>query len=167
MEFMEQERAEMVAEVKAHIEKALASMAVDINDSDKYDLWPGPRLLRIRVAPLAVAKPAAPTAAPQPRCRRKLPGTQWAQGLWSATACHSSPGSVGTSTQQTARTPTSISTSAISSLSLRLAPDTSPTRSCRANSSHNIAFASTFSPPPPLQVVVAAGTVTAPWPAPL
>ena len=37
METMEQERAEMVAEVEAQIEKALASMAVDIDDSDEYD----------------------------------------------------------------------------------------------------------------------------------
>ena len=35
MENMEQERAEMVAEVEAQIEKALASMAVDIDDSDE------------------------------------------------------------------------------------------------------------------------------------
>jgi nicotinamide N-methyltransferase len=37
MENMEQERAEMVAEVEAQIEKALASMAVDIDDSDEDD----------------------------------------------------------------------------------------------------------------------------------
>ncbi len=37
METMEQERAEMVAEVEAQIEKALASMAVDIDDSDEDD----------------------------------------------------------------------------------------------------------------------------------
>ena len=41
MEFMEQERAEMVTKVEAQIEKALASMAVDIDDSDEYDSWPG------------------------------------------------------------------------------------------------------------------------------
>ena len=41
MEFMEQERAEIVAEVKAQIEKALVSMAVDIDNSDKYDSRPG------------------------------------------------------------------------------------------------------------------------------
>lgn len=34
MERMEQERAEMVAEVEAQIERALASMAVDIDESD-------------------------------------------------------------------------------------------------------------------------------------
>ncbi|KAI0003680.1 hypothetical protein BJV74DRAFT_881520 [Russula compacta] len=44
MEIMEQERAEMVAEVEAQIEKALASMAVDIDDSDEYDSRPGSRL---------------------------------------------------------------------------------------------------------------------------
>jgi len=44
MEYMEQERAEMVAEVEAQIEKALASMAVDIEDSDEYDSRPGSRL---------------------------------------------------------------------------------------------------------------------------
>jgi EEF1A N-terminal glycine/lysine methyltransferase len=37
MDTMEQERAEMVAEVEAQIEKALASMAVDIDDSDEDD----------------------------------------------------------------------------------------------------------------------------------
>ncbi|KAH9004017.1 hypothetical protein EDB86DRAFT_2886260 [Lactarius hatsudake] len=40
MENMEQERAEMVAEVEAQIEKALASMAVDIDDSDEDDSRP-------------------------------------------------------------------------------------------------------------------------------
>jgi len=40
MEFMEQERVEMVTKVEAQIEKALASMAMDIDDSDKYDLQP-------------------------------------------------------------------------------------------------------------------------------
>ncbi|KAI0308207.1 hypothetical protein B0F90DRAFT_1621067 [Multifurca ochricompacta] len=44
MEIMEQERAEMVAEVEAQIEKALASMAVDIDDSDDYDSRPGSRV---------------------------------------------------------------------------------------------------------------------------
>lgn len=44
MEYMEQERADMVAEVEAQIEKALASMAVDIDDSDEYDSRPGSRL---------------------------------------------------------------------------------------------------------------------------
>ena len=44
MEFMEQERAEMVTKVEAQIEKALASMAMDIDDSDKYDLPPGSHL---------------------------------------------------------------------------------------------------------------------------
>ena len=43
MEFMEQERAEMVAEVEAQIEKALASMAVDIDDSDEDDSRPASR----------------------------------------------------------------------------------------------------------------------------
>jgi EEF1A N-terminal glycine/lysine methyltransferase len=45
MENMEQERAEMVAEVEAQIEKALASMAVDIEDSDEDDdSRPGSRM---------------------------------------------------------------------------------------------------------------------------
>jgi EEF1A N-terminal glycine/lysine methyltransferase len=44
MEFMEQECTETVTEVEAQIEKALASMAVDIDDSDKYDSRPGSRL---------------------------------------------------------------------------------------------------------------------------
>ena len=44
MEYMEQERAEMVAEVEAQIEKALASMAVDIDDdSDEDDSRPASR----------------------------------------------------------------------------------------------------------------------------
>ncbi|KAI9460585.1 DENN domain-containing protein [Lactarius psammicola] len=44
METMEQERAEMVAEVEAQIEKALASMAVDIDDdSDSDDSRPASR----------------------------------------------------------------------------------------------------------------------------
>ena len=45
MDTMEQERADMVAEVEAQIEKALASMAVDIEDSDEYDdSRPGSRM---------------------------------------------------------------------------------------------------------------------------
>ena len=43
MENMEQERAEMVAEVEAQIEKALASMAVDIDDSDEDESRPASR----------------------------------------------------------------------------------------------------------------------------
>ena len=41
---MEQERAEMVAEVEAQIERALASMAVDIDDSDYGSSRPHSRL---------------------------------------------------------------------------------------------------------------------------
>ena len=44
MEFMEQERTEIVAEVEAQIKKALVSMAMDIDNLDKYDLQPGSRL---------------------------------------------------------------------------------------------------------------------------
>ncbi|KAF8898744.1 hypothetical protein BD779DRAFT_1607447 [Infundibulicybe gibba] len=44
MEKMEQERAEMVAEVEAQIERALASMAVDIDDSDYGSSRPSSRL---------------------------------------------------------------------------------------------------------------------------
>lgn len=44
MEKMEQERAEMVAEVEAQIERALASMAVDIDDSDYSSSRPHSRL---------------------------------------------------------------------------------------------------------------------------
>jgi EEF1A N-terminal glycine/lysine methyltransferase len=40
MEKMEEERAEMVAEVEAQIERALQSMAVDIDDSDYEDSRP-------------------------------------------------------------------------------------------------------------------------------
>jgi len=41
MEFMEQEHAEIVTKVEAQIEKALASMAMDIDNLDKYDSRPG------------------------------------------------------------------------------------------------------------------------------
>lgn len=44
MDKMEQERAEMVAEVEAQIERALASMAVDIDESDYSNSRPGSRL---------------------------------------------------------------------------------------------------------------------------
>ena len=44
MEFMEQEHAEIVAEVEAQIEKALVSMAMDIDNSNNYNLRPGSRL---------------------------------------------------------------------------------------------------------------------------
>ncbi|KAF8078624.1 DENN domain-containing protein [Lyophyllum atratum] len=44
MEKMEQERAEMVAEVEAQIERALASMAVDIDESDYASSRPSSRL---------------------------------------------------------------------------------------------------------------------------
>ena len=44
MDKMEQERAEMVAEVEAQIERALASMAVDIDDSDYGSSRPQSRL---------------------------------------------------------------------------------------------------------------------------
>ncbi|KAG5647987.1 hypothetical protein DXG03_007021 [Asterophora parasitica] len=44
MEKMEQERAEMVAEVEAQIERALASMAVDIDESDYASSRPNSRL---------------------------------------------------------------------------------------------------------------------------
>ena len=43
MERMEQERSEMIAEVEAQIERALASMAVDMDDSD-YSSRPNSRL---------------------------------------------------------------------------------------------------------------------------
>jgi EEF1A N-terminal glycine/lysine methyltransferase len=44
MDTMEQERAEMVAEVEAQIERALASMAVDIDESDYGSSRPSSRL---------------------------------------------------------------------------------------------------------------------------
>lgn len=47
MERMEQERAEMVAEVEAQIERALASMAVDVDESDyggEFSSRPGSRM---------------------------------------------------------------------------------------------------------------------------
>ncbi|OJA18722.1 hypothetical protein AZE42_01245 [Rhizopogon vesiculosus] len=50
MERMEEERAEMVAEVEAQIERALASMAVDVEESDYGDLAsrPGSRMSAAR-----------------------------------------------------------------------------------------------------------------------
>lgn len=53
MERMEQERAEMVAEVEAQIERALASMAVDVDDSDyggEFSSRPGSRMSSARSA---------------------------------------------------------------------------------------------------------------------
>ena len=47
MDKMEQERAEMVAEVEAQIERALASMAVDVDDSDYGGSRPHSRLSNI------------------------------------------------------------------------------------------------------------------------
>ena len=44
MEKMEEERAEMIAEVEAQIERALAHMAVDIDDSDYGGSRPSSRL---------------------------------------------------------------------------------------------------------------------------
>lgn len=44
MDRMEQERAEMVAEVEAQIERALASMAVDIDESDYGSSRPSSRM---------------------------------------------------------------------------------------------------------------------------
>jgi hypothetical protein len=47
MERMEQERAEMVAEVEAQIERALASMAVELDDSDYESSRPQSRLSNV------------------------------------------------------------------------------------------------------------------------
>jgi len=47
MEKMEQERAEMVAEVEAQIERALASMAVELDDSDYVSSRPQSRLSNV------------------------------------------------------------------------------------------------------------------------
>lgn len=47
MERMEQERAEMVAEVEAQIERALASMAVELDDSDYGSSRPQSRLSNV------------------------------------------------------------------------------------------------------------------------
>lgn len=47
MDRMEQERAEMVAEVEAQIERALASMAVEMDDSDYGSSRPNSRLSNI------------------------------------------------------------------------------------------------------------------------
>jgi hypothetical protein len=58
MDTMEQERAEMVAEVEAQIEKALASMAVDIDDSDDDDdSRPGSRM-----SSSSVGRPSRPNS---------------------------------------------------------------------------------------------------------
>ncbi len=47
MDRMEEERAEMVAEVEAQIERALTSMAVDFDDSDYASSRPVSRLSNI------------------------------------------------------------------------------------------------------------------------
>lgn len=47
MDQMEQERAEMVAEVEAQIERALASMAVELDDSDYSSSRPASRLSNV------------------------------------------------------------------------------------------------------------------------
>jgi nicotinamide N-methyltransferase len=58
MDTMEQERADMVAEVEAQIEKALASMAVDIEDSDEDDdSRPGSRM-----SSSSVGRPSRPNS---------------------------------------------------------------------------------------------------------
>ena len=59
MENMEQERAEMVAEVEAQIEKALASMAVDIDDSDEDYSRPGSR---VSSPPMRHSRPSSRTS---------------------------------------------------------------------------------------------------------
>ena len=59
MENMEQERAEMVAEVEAQIEKALASMAVDIDDSDEDYSRPGSR---VSSPPIRLSRPSSRTS---------------------------------------------------------------------------------------------------------
>lgn len=56
MEKMEDERAEMIAEVEAQIERALASMAVDMDESD-YDSRPSSRLSS-RSAPSTLRRPS-------------------------------------------------------------------------------------------------------------
>ncbi|KAF9459896.1 AEX-3 domain-containing protein [Collybia nuda] len=62
MDKMEQERAEMVAEVEAQIERALASMAVDIDESDYSNSRPSSRL--------------SSTSAPGSRSRRTSDATK-------------------------------------------------------------------------------------------
>lgn len=62
MDKMEQERAEMVAEVEAQIERALASMAVDVDESDYGSSRPNSRL--------------SSTSAPGTRSRRASDATK-------------------------------------------------------------------------------------------
>ena len=62
MDFMEQERAEMVAEVEAQIEKALASMAVDIDDDSDED--------ESRPASRSSSRPASRISRPNSRASR-------------------------------------------------------------------------------------------------
>ena len=70
MDKMEQERAEMVAEVEAQIERALASMAVDINDSDYGSSRPQSRLSN-----MSGPRSRRPSDAAKPRYHRSF-GTE-------------------------------------------------------------------------------------------
>lgn len=57
MERMEEERADMIAEVEAQIERALANMAVDVEDSD-YGSRPSSRMSS-RSAPTTYRRPSS------------------------------------------------------------------------------------------------------------
>ena len=57
MEKMEEERAEMIAEVEAQIERALAHMAVDVDDSDYGGSRPSSRMSS-RSAPSTYRRPS-------------------------------------------------------------------------------------------------------------
>ena len=70
MDKMEQERAEMVAEVEAQIERALASMAVDIDDSDYGGSRPHSRLSN-----MSGSRSRRPSDAAKPRYHRSF-GTE-------------------------------------------------------------------------------------------
>ena len=70
MDKMEQERAEMVAEVEAQIERALASMAVDIDDSDYGSSRPHSRLSN-----MSGTRSRRPSDAAKPRYHRSF-GTE-------------------------------------------------------------------------------------------
>lgn len=61
MERMEQERAEMVAEVEAQIERALASMAVDVDESDYGSSRPNSRLSNSSPGPSRSRRPSDAT----------------------------------------------------------------------------------------------------------
>ena len=71
MEQMEDERAQMIAEVEAQIERALAHMAVDVDDSDYGGSRPSSRMSS-RSAPSTYRRASDAGRGPQPRMLRSF-----------------------------------------------------------------------------------------------